>query len=165
MQKFSSQKLPSLSKLLSIVRQKRRKGQEMVFTNGCFDILHIGHVCYLESARKLGDYLVVALNSDHSVRKLKGPNRPINNQFSRAKVISALECVDYTVIFSTKRVTSLIKELKPEIYVKGGDYQPESLDATERKTILSYGGKIHILPLWKGYSTTSTLQKIRNLSF
>ncbi len=133
----------------------------MVFTNGCFDILHVGHVGYLESARRSGDYLVVGVNSDESVRRLKGPSRPVNDQRSRARVLAALECVDFVVIFDGKRATPLLKILKPEIYVKGGDYTRETLDPTERSAIESYGGRIRLLPLWKGYSTTRTLQKIQ----
>lgn len=132
----------------------------MVFTNGCFDLLHVGHVSYLEDARACGDYLVVAVNADASVRRLKGPRRPLNDEISRARVLASLACVDYVVIFKTVRVTPVLKALKPEIYVKGGDYKPESLDPGERGAILSYGGKIRILPLWKGYSTTRTIQKL-----
>ena len=133
----------------------------MVFTNGCFDILHAGHVGYLEKTRQLGDYLVVGINSDASVRKLKGPGRPINNHGSRARVLAGLACVDCVIIFNTKRVTPLLHRLKPEIYVKGGDYTVKSLCPEERNAIHAYGGKIRILPLWKGYSTTSTLRKMQ----
>jgi D-glycero-beta-D-manno-heptose 1-phosphate adenylyltransferase len=133
----------------------------MVFTNGCFDILHVGHVCYLEAARKLGSYLVIGVNSDQSVRKLKGPNRPINDEQSRARVLAGLESVDYVVIFRTKRVTPVVRDLKPDIYVKGGDYTIDKLDSEERHEIESYGGAIRILPLWKGYSTTKTISKLK----
>jgi rfaE bifunctional protein nucleotidyltransferase chain/domain len=143
-----------------IAEKKRSQGHLMVFTNGCFDLLHVGHVSYLEQARKLGDYLVVAVNSDASVRRLKGPHRPINHEKARARVLSALQVVDFVVIFRSQRVTSVLKSLKPEIYVKGGDYTPESLHSEERSAIQSYHGKIKILPLWKGYSTTRTIQKI-----
>jgi len=132
----------------------------MVFTNGCFDILHVGHVGYLEAARKLGDYLVVAINSDSSVRKLKGPSRPINNQRSRARVLAALSSVDGVVIFGAKRVTSVLRRLRPEIYAKGGDYALASLDQGERRAIDSLGGKIRILPVWRGYSTSRLIRKI-----
>jgi len=132
----------------------------MVFTNGCFDILHAGHIGYLEAARKLGDYLLVGVNSDVSVRKLKGKGRPINDQQNRARVLAALACVDYVVVFGTKRVTPLLRRLQPEIYVKGGDYKVETLNGEERTAIHSYGGRIRILPLWHGYSTTKLIRKI-----
>ena len=133
----------------------------MVFTNGCFDLLHVGHVCYLEAARKLGDYLVIGINSDASVRKLKGPARPLNDQRSRARVLAALASVDCITIFGTKRVTPILRRLKPEIYVKGGDYTEKSLDARERRAIRSFGGKIRILPVWSGYSTSRLLKKMK----
>ena len=147
------------------VTQRRRQNQTMVFTNGCFDILHVGHVEYLEAARQLGDYLVIAINSDASVHKLKGPGRPLNSHSARSRVLAALGCVDYVVIFGSLRVTSLLRHLKPEIYVKGGDYTAKSLDPQERAAINSYGGKIRILPLWKGYSTTRLIKTIdKNLA-
>lgn len=133
----------------------------MVFTNGCFDILHVGHVCYLEEARQLGDYLVVALNSDASVRKLKGPTRPVNNQMARARVLAGLSCVDFVTVFGSKRINPLYARLRPEIYVKGGDYTVESLDRAERRIIQSIGSKIKILPVYQGYSTTRLIKKIR----
>ncbi len=132
----------------------------MVFTNGCFDILHVGHVNYLEEAGRLGDYLVVAVNSDASVRQLKGPNRPVHDHHSRARVLAGLACVDHVVIFGTKRVTPLLRRLKPEIYAKGGDYKVETLDRGEREAVESYGGTIRILPVWKGHSTTATLRRL-----
>ncbi len=131
------------------VTQRRRRDQVMVFTNGCFDILNVGNVEYLESSHRLGYYLVVAVNSDASVRKLKGLGRPLNHHSARARILAALGCVDYVVIFGSLRVTSLLYHLKPEIYVKGGDYTPKSLDPKELAAINSYGGKIRILPLWK----------------
>ena len=156
-----SPKCVSLRQLLIIARLLRRQKRRTVFTNGVFDILHVGHVGYLEAARRLGDSLVVGINSDASVRWLKGPSRPIHNQQSRARVLAGLSAVDYVVIFNTKRVTPLLRQLKPRIYVKGGDYTLETLDAEERRTIQSYGGKIRILPVWKGHSTTHTIQKIK----
>jgi rfaE bifunctional protein nucleotidyltransferase chain/domain len=159
--KSSQEKVVSLSKLQSISRSRRNKKQKMVFTNGCFDILHVGHVNYLEQARSLGDYLVVALNSDRSVRELKGKNRPINDEKSRARVLAALQCVDHVVVFKTKRVTPVIQKIRPQIYVKGGDYSVASLDIGERSAVLANRGVIKILPVWKGYSTTKTIKKMR----
>ncbi len=158
-------KVLSISQMiLRVVRPSRRQGLRMVFTNGCFDILHAGHVGYLEIARKLGDYLVVGINSDASVRKLKGPTRPINDERNRARVLAALACVDGVVIFNTKRVTPLLQCLKPEIYVKGGDYTEESLDSEERRAIRSFGGEIRILPIWPGHSTSRLIQKIKKMN-
>ena len=150
----------SLARLEGIARRLRSRGKRMVFTNGCFDLLHVGHVGYLEMARKLGDYLVVGLNADASVRKLKGPSRPITSEAARARVLAGLGCVDHIVLFRTKRVTPLLLRLRPEIYVKGGDYTPETMDPGERHAVERTGGRIQILPVWKGYSTTATLKKI-----
>ncbi len=158
---LQSPKCLTLREMEKVARRERRKGKRMVLTNGCFDILHVGHVTYLEEARRLGDYLVVALNADASVRKLKGPSRPVNAERSRARVMAALQCVDFVVIFRTKRVTPVLHALRPEIYAKGGDYTHASLDAGERACIETYGGEIRILPLRKGYSTTNTLRKIQ----
>jgi rfaE bifunctional protein nucleotidyltransferase chain/domain len=138
-----------------------RTGRKLVFTNGVFDILHAGHVQYLQQAKDLGDILVVALNSDESVRMLnKAPDRPINNLEDRMTVIAALRCVDYVLSFSEKTPESLIEKLKPDIHVKGGDYTPEQLPET--KIVRSYGGEIIILPFLTGRSTTSVLEKIKN---
>jgi rfaE bifunctional protein nucleotidyltransferase chain/domain len=138
-----------------------RTGRKLVFTNGVFDILHAGHVQYLQQAKDLGDILVVALNSDESVRMLnKAPDRPINHLEDRMTVIAALRCVDYVLSFSEKTPESLIEKLKPDIHVKGGDYTPEQLPET--KIVRSYGGEIIILPFLTGRSTTSVLEKIKN---
>lgn len=138
-----------------------KKGRSLVFTNGCFDLLHVGHVRYLQSAKKLGDVLMVALNSDASVKALKGANRPINSEADRAEVLAALACVDFVVVFHSKRATSLIEAVRPDIYAKGGDYTPESLDSEERQALDKVGASIRILPLVPGKSTTATLRKIQ----
>lgn len=130
----------------------------MVFTNGVFDILHAGHVDYLEKARQLGDFLVVALNTDESVRALKGPTRPVNTLEDRQRVIGALRCVDCVVDFSEQTPERIIAEVRPDIHVKGGDYTVESLP--ESKIVLGYGGKVVILPLLEGRSSTNTLKKL-----
>lgn len=155
-----SPKCVTVRRLATIVQAKRHQRQRMVFTNGCFDILHAGHVGYLEAARKLGDYLVVAVNSDASVRRLKGPSRPVHNQRSRARVLAGLAAVDYVVIFGSKRVTALLHRLKPELYAKGGDYTIATLDRGERRAIESAGGQIRVLPVWQGHSTTQTIRRI-----
>jgi rfaE bifunctional protein nucleotidyltransferase chain/domain len=133
----------------------------IVFTSGCFDILHTGHVRYLAQAKKLGDLLVVGLNSDASVRELKGEGRPLNSQEDRAEVMAALEAVDYVIIFEEKRVDSLLREVHPDVYAKGGDYTADSLDQGEVAVLREIGAKIHILPLVRGKSTTKLVEAIR----
>lgn len=138
-----------------------RQGKTVVFTNGVFDILHAGHVDYLEKAAKLGDLLVVGLNSDDSVRRLgKGPDRPINSIEDRMRVIEALRCVAFAVCFEEDTPTETIAKLKPDIHVKGGDYDPENMPETP--TVRSYGGKVVILPLLEGRSTTNIANKLKN---
>ena len=138
-----------------------KQGMKLVFTNGVFDILHVGHVRYLRQARELGHALVVALNGDASVRALKGPTRPINNQEDRAEVLRALSCVDAVVLFEEERATRLIDAIRPHIYTKGGDYTVESLNPEERAALERVGAQIQILPLVEGRSTTATLQKLQ----
>jgi len=146
------------------VRKKRETlrtdGMRLVFTNGCFDILHVGHIRYLEQARRLGDALWIGINSDASVRTLKGPGRPINPETARAEVLAALRCVDYVTIFDDPRATRLIRELAPDLYVKGGDYTPDTLDPDEKAALHEAGTEIEILPFVEGYSTTQTLSRI-----
>ncbi len=138
-----------------------RTGRRLVFTNGCFDLLHPGHVRYLAQARALGDALLVAINSDASVRALKGPSRPINQELDRAEVVAALRCVDAVVIFNDPRATSLIETIQPHVYAKGGDYTPDSLNPEEKAALEKAGTAIHILPLVPGRSTTATLERMR----
>ena len=136
-------------------------GQRLVFTNGCFDLLHAGHVRYLRQARGLGEALAVGLNSDRSVRELKGEGRPVNAEEDRAEVLAALGCVDYVVIFDGKRATDVLSTVRPHLYAEGGDYTPDSLDPEERAALEKAGTEIRILPLVPGRSTTSTLGRIR----
>ena len=138
-----------------------RAGRRLVFTNGCFDLLHAGHVRYLQQARELGDALAVGLNSDRSVRELKGEGRPINRQDDRAEVLAALGCVDYVVIFDGKRATDVLRTVRPHVYAKGGDYTPDSLDPEERVALAEAGSGIKILPLVPGRSTTSVVERLR----
>lgn len=133
---------------------------KIVFTNGCFDILHVGHVRSLQAAKSLGDRLVVGLNSDESVRALKGANRPFNPESDRAEVLAALESVDYIVIFPEPRATKLLQEIRPHIYAKGGDYTPESLEQEEVQALRAIGTRIEILPLVPGKSTTNLIHLI-----
>jgi rfaE bifunctional protein nucleotidyltransferase chain/domain len=138
----------------------RAQGQRIVLTNGCFDVLHSGHTRYLNQAKQLGDVLVVALNSDESVRRLKGPGRPINNSADRAAVIAALSCVDYVTIFDTPTASPLISQLQPDVYAKGGDYTPEML--SEADAVAEYGGRVAILDYVAERSTTAVVQRIRD---
>ena len=135
------------------------RGQRIVFTNGCFDLLHTGHVRYLQAARALGDALVVAVNGDASVRALKGPTRPINSEEDRAEVLAALACVDAVCIFHEERVTGLVGAIRPHVYAKGGDYTVASLDPGERAALEEVGAEIRILPLVPGRSTTAIIEK------
>lgn len=147
----------------AIASESSRNGRRLVFTNGCFDLLHVGHVRYLESARALGDALMVAINGDESVRALKGAGRPLNGEAERAEVIAALECVDHVVIFPEMRTTALLEKVRPAIYVKGGDYTASSLNTEERAALERAGAEIRILPFEPGYSTSGLVDKIRAL--
>jgi rfaE bifunctional protein kinase chain/domain/rfaE bifunctional protein nucleotidyltransferase chain/domain len=142
------------------VAAHRAQGQRIVLTNGCFDVLHSGHTRYLNQAKQLGDVLVVALNSDESVRRLKGPGRPINNSADRAAVIAALSCVDYVTIFDTATASPLITQLQPDVYAKGGDYTPEML--AETAAVEEYGGRVAILDYVAERSTSAVVQRIRD---
>jgi rfaE bifunctional protein nucleotidyltransferase chain/domain len=149
-----------LSSVSSLVRKlaRRRHGGKIVFTNGCFDILHVGHVDYLQKAKKLGDTLVVGLNSDASVRRLKGKGRPVNKQADRARVLSGLSCVDHVVIFNEDTPYELIKALRPDTLVKGGDWKTRDIVGSD--LVRSFGGKVARIAFVKGYSTTALIKKI-----
>lgn len=137
----------------------RRGGQRIVFTNGCFDLLHAGHVRYLARARAFGDCLVLGLNTDASVRRLKGPSRPINREEDRAEVVGALKSVDYVVLFGEETAEALIAEVRPAVYVKGGDYTLDTLP--EAKIVQSYGGRVEFVDMVEGRSTTNVIERIR----
>jgi rfaE bifunctional protein nucleotidyltransferase chain/domain len=156
---MSLEKLKTAQELAAIRGEMEARGRKLVFTNGVFDLLHVGHVRYLEQARALGDALVVAVNGDESVRALKGPTRPINGEQDRAEVLAALGCVDYVTIFPSVRVTELLGVIRPQVYAKGGDYTVESLDPGERGALEAAGSRICILTLVPGKSTTATIQK------
>jgi len=153
---MSLSKIKSVTELAAIAGS----GRKIVFTNGCFDLLHVGHVRYLQAARALGEALLVAVNGDASVRSLKGPSRPINTEAERAEVLASLECVDFVTVFHSDRVTSLLRAIHPPIYVKGGDYSIESLNAEELGALREMGSAIHILPLVPGKSTTLIIGKM-----
>ncbi len=137
----------------------RKGGRKIVFTNGCFDILHAGHVRYLTQARAFGDCLVLGLNTDASVRRLKGPERPVNSEQDRAEVAGGLRAVDYVVLFDEPTAEKLIGMVRPDIYVKGGDYTLETLP--EAKIVRQYGGRVEFIPMVEGRSTTNLIEKIR----
>jgi len=151
-------KILTKNELDDILLQIREKGLTIGFTNGCFDILHKGHIRYLADASDLADVLIVGLNTDSSVKRLKGPNRPLQDQESRAINLSALVFVDYVVMFDEDTPLELLKIIRPNILVKGGDYQIETIVGYDLVT--SYGGRVIALPLVKGYSTTSIIKKI-----
>lgn len=141
----------------------RASGKKLVVTNGCFDILHLGHVTYLESARNLGDALLVGVNSDHAARQLKGEGRPVNSEADRAAVLAALASVGGVCIFAEPTAVKFLAAARPDVYVKGGDYTLATLNPEERRTVESAGGKIVIIPLVPGKSTTALLAKISRL--
>ena len=141
----------------------RKAGKKLVVTNGCFDVLHLGHVTYLESARNLGDTLLVGVNGDNSARKLKGTGRPVNSENDRAAVLAALESVNGVCIFTEKTAAKFLERAQPDIYVKGGDYTLETLNQEELRIVEQAGGKIAIIPLMPGKSTTTLLEKIQRL--
>ncbi len=152
-----NKKITDIEKLKEILN-KKNNGKKIVFTNGCFDILHRGHVEYLQKAKELGDLLVLGLNSDSSVKRLKGESRPINNEKDRAIILSALECVDYIIIFDEDTPFELIKNLKPDILVKGGDYKIENVVGRE------YAKETVLIDFVDGYSTTKIIKNINDIN-
>jgi D-glycero-beta-D-manno-heptose 1-phosphate adenylyltransferase len=141
--------------------QLRAVGRRLVFTNGCFDLLHVGHVRYLEAARALGDALLVAVNSDRSVRALKGPGRPLVGEAERAEVLAALACVDFVTVFDEESPRALIGELLPDVLVKGGDYALDEIHG--REEVEAAGGRVLPLPFVEGVSTTGIVERVRQL--
>jgi D-glycero-beta-D-manno-heptose 1-phosphate adenylyltransferase len=157
------EKLISWPELAEWRAKVRASGKRLVVTNGCFDVLHLGHVTYLETARNLGDLLLIGLSGDGSVQQLKGPNRPINNEQDRAAVLAALESVSGVCIFTEKTASRFLSLAQPDIYVKGGDYTLETLNKEERRIVEEAGGKIFLLPFVPGKSTTALLERISRL--
>ncbi|MBB5022133.1 D-glycero-beta-D-manno-heptose-7-phosphate kinase [Desulfurispira natronophila] len=155
---LASHKIKALPQLIPIVKQLRRQGKRVLFTNGCFDLLHHGHITYLQDARRQGDVLILGLNSDSSIRRLKGSTRPIIGQNERAQVLAALEAIDYVVIFDEDTPLELIRALKPQGLVKGGDYRPEQV--VGREVVEAYGGEVLIIPFVDGSSTTGIIERI-----
>jgi len=155
-------KVIDLKDLISKKNQMKKEKKKIIWTNGCFDILHIGHIRYLEKAKLYGDILIVGLNDDESVRKLKGEKRPIINEKERAEILSALEFIDYIVFFHETDVTKYLKALEPDVYVKGGDYTMETINQDERKIVEDYSGRIIIIPAETSNSTTNIIEKIKD---
>lgn len=143
---------------INIIKKIKTERKKIVFTNGCFDLLHVGHIRYLAQAKKLGDFLIIGLNSDRSVRSLKGENRPINSFEDRATLLSALNSVDLVIKFEEQTPVNLIKEIVPNILVKGGDYNIE--DIVGYQTVIQNGGQVKSLSFYDGYSTTNYINKI-----
>jgi rfaE bifunctional protein nucleotidyltransferase chain/domain len=143
--------------------QMRTAGKRLVVTNGCFDLLHVGHITYLETARNHGDALLIGVNGDEAVRQLKGPDRPVNEEGDRAAVLAALESVDGVCLFTERTATRFLAAAQPDVYVKGGDYTLETLNPDERRAVEQAGGKIVIIPFVPGKSTTALLKKISRL--
>ena len=154
-------KIVSTEELAKISENLRASGKKLVATNGCFDLLHVGHVRYLKAARELGDALVVGVNGDTSVKALKGNDRPLNPEQDRAEVVAALESVDYVTIFPEERASRFLERARPAIYVKGGDYRTDTLNPEERAVLEKFGSEIRILSFEAGYSTTSLIDRLQ----
>ncbi len=165
----TSRKVLSKDELVVEVRRRQAAGERGVFTNGCFDLLHLGHVHYLQQARALGGFLVLGLNNDESVRLLKGPGRPLVPEQERAEILAALACIDYVTIFNEPTAGPLVALLQPAIYVKGGDYAGEQGDVPdasrlpETKVVQAYGGIVRLIPYLPHHSTTELIEEIKRL--
>lgn len=159
----STDKILSLSNVAREAETARANGQQVVFANGCFDILHVGHVRYLQGAKDLGGILIVAINSDESVRKIKGDGRPLMPQNERAEIVAALACVDFVTIFSDPTVNNLLLTIKPDVQAKGTDYTVDTVP--ERETVKSYGGRVAIVGDPKDHSTTELIEKRKQIGF
>lgn len=155
-----SDKIYSLENLLAVLPAWKKEGK-IVFTNGCFDILHPGHADYLEKARVMGSCLIAGINTDNSVRRLKGPSRPVNDENTRARMLAALESVNAVVLFEEDTPYELISAIKPDILVKGDDYTPDKIVGAD--VVIANGGRVETVALLKGYSTTGMIEKIRKV--
>jgi D-beta-D-heptose 7-phosphate kinase/D-beta-D-heptose 1-phosphate adenosyltransferase len=165
----TQQKILYRDELAPIVHRRQQAGERGVFTNGCFDLLHLGHVRYLQEARSLGDFLILGLNSDESTRRLKGTGRPLVPEQERAEILAALSCIDYVTIFSEATANSLVQLLQPAIYVKGGDYAgaqgnlPDPDRLPEARIVQEYGGTVRLIPYVPHHSTTELIGAIKRL--
>jgi len=160
MNRLSPPLVLGLSELVQLREQVRKRGQKVVLTNGVFDLLHRGHLDYLARSAALGDMLFVAVNSDASVRQLKGPSRPVNVEADRAHALASLRCVDAAFVFAGPRLASEIIALRPDVYTKAGDYTLATLDSTERAALESVGARITFIPFVAGHSTTATIRRM-----
>ena len=153
-------KIQSQARLKGVIDKLRKQGGRIAFTNGCFDILHYGHIKYLQDAKGAGDVLVLGLNSDASVKRIKGKKRPVNRQIDRLRVLAALSCVDYITVFNQDTPLRLIKLLRPDILIKGGDWETDKIIGAE--FVKSYGGRVLTIPYLKGYSTTGLIARLKD---
>ncbi|MBP1622439.1 MAG: D-beta-D-heptose 1-phosphate adenosyltransferase [Acidobacteria bacterium] len=151
-------KIQSLAEIKKTIRAMRAAGKRIVFANGCFDLLHVGHIRYLQKARALGDVLILGINSDASVAALKGKGRPLQPEAERAEILAALDCVDYVLLFDALTVDGILREIQPDIHAKGTDYTEETIP--ERETVMSYGGQVAIAGDPKDHSTRDLIQTI-----
>ncbi|MDI9858816.1 MULTISPECIES: D-glycero-beta-D-manno-heptose 1-phosphate adenylyltransferase [Bacteroidota] len=158
---MTQDKICTLEQAINQVEKWQSEGKKIVFTNGCFDIVHLGHIDYLEKARKLGDKLVLGLNTDASVNRLKGPTRPVVNEYARSRMMAAFEFVDTVILFDEPTPLQVIEQVKPDILVKGDDYTVENIVGSD--FVLAKGGEVKTISLVEGYSTTSLIQKIKQL--
>ncbi|MCY7349879.1 MAG: D-glycero-beta-D-manno-heptose 1-phosphate adenylyltransferase [Cytophagaceae bacterium] len=156
---MTAEKIKSLPEAIEQVRTWQEAGEKVVFTNGCFDIVHLGHIDYLEKAQALGNRLVLGLNTDASVQRLKGPHRPVVDEEARARLMAALSFVDTVILFNEETPEALIEALKPDILVKGDDYTVQTIVGAD--FVISQGGRVETIPLVKGYSTTGLIEKIK----
>lgn len=159
--KLDNPKLKTLQEAVVWREELRRAGRRVVLTNGVFDLLHTGHLYYLQQAQRLGDALIIALNADASVRALKGPSRPVQSEEQRAYALAALACIDAVVIFREPRLTAEIHALKPDVYCKAGDYTLEKLNPEERAALQAHGARIEFMPFLPGFSTTQLIARIK----
>ena len=155
-------KIVDRASVLALATEARREGKRIVFTNGCFDLLHVGHVRYLAAARNAGDLLVVAINDDASVRRLKGPERPLVSEGARAEVLAALAAVDYVTIFAEDTPAEVIEALVPHVLVKGADWAPDQVIG--REVVEAHGGRVLLIPVVEGFSTTALVHRLRHSS-
>jgi len=155
-----SRKIVEFEELSDHCESLRSAGKKIVATNGCFDLLHVGHVRYLHAARALGDLLIVGLNGDRSVQQLKGAGRPITTQSDRAEILAALESVDVVAVFPEIQATKFLATVRPAVYVKGGDYTSQTLDQEERAILEQIGASVHLIPFEPGYSTSGLIEQI-----
>ena len=168
---YTRRKIHGRADLAGEVQRRQQEGERGVFTNGCFDLLHLGHVRYLQEARALGDFLIVGLNSDEGVRLLKGPGRPLMPEDERAEILAALTCIDYVTIFGEPTASSLVECVRPAIYVKGGDYAlasdapevPDSSRLPEASVVQAYGGIVRLIPYIPHHSTSELIAAIKRL--